>query len=127
MEAEVKNAPQDSCRHGYLGLLYAYLGRKEDALRLGRRGVELLPESKDRCFGPIPAGLLALTLTRVGEKDEALAAIERLLATPAALSPGVESGISQSELRLRWQWDPLRGDPRFQKILASAEPKTVYQ
>ncbi len=127
MEAEVKQVPRDAFRAGYLGLLYAYLGRKEEALRLGRRAVELLPESRDRCFGPIPSGLLALILARTGEKDESLALIERLLTTPAALSPAVDSGISQSELRLRWQWDPLRGDPRFERLLAGPEPKTVYR
>ena len=82
METEVRNVPLDAFRQAHLGLLYAYLGRKEDALRQGRRAVELLPESKDAYYGPGVAGLLALIYARTGEPDQALTLIERLLKTP---------------------------------------------
>ncbi len=125
MEAEALTFPLDPFRQAHLGLLYAYLGRKEDSLRLGHRAVELLPESKDAYFGPSLSGMLALIFARNGEPDQAMALIERLLKLPGPLSQVFEGSITRSDLRLRWQWDPLRKDPRFQKIVTSAEPKTV--
>jgi hypothetical protein len=73
--------------------------------------------------------MLALVYARTGETDQAIALIERLLTTPGAVltinSPNCY-GITLMDLRLRWEWDPLRNDPRFQKILAGPEPKTIY-
>lgn len=125
METEALAFPRDPFRQAQLGLLYAYLGRKEDSLRLGRRAVELLPESKDAYYGPSVSGLLALIYARNGEGGQAIALIERLLKLPGPLSPVFEGSITVSDLRLRWQWDPLRKDPRFHKILTGTEPKTV--
>ncbi len=127
MEAEVSNFPLDAFRHAQLGLLYGYLGRKEDALREGRRGVELLPESLDAYFGPNVSAYLALIYARSGEPDQALELIERLLVTAGPSTRVFEPSITFQELRLRWQWDPLRGNPRFQKLLQGLEPKTVYR
>ena len=125
MEAEALAFPRDAFRQGHLGLLYAYLGRKEDAIRLGRLAVELSPESKDAYYGPSVSGLLTLIYARTGEPDQALQLIERLLKLPGPVSPVFEGSITVNDLRLRWQWDPLRKDPRFQKIIAGAEPKTI--
>ncbi|MEY2531823.1 MAG: hypothetical protein QOI96_1908, partial [Verrucomicrobiota bacterium] len=125
VEAETLAVPLDPFRHAQLGLLYAYLGRKADALREGYRAIEILPESKDAFSGPRVAGLLALIFARTGELDQSITLIERLLTTPAAVDG--EGSITLSELRLRWQWDPLRENPRFQKLLAGPEPKTVYK
>ncbi|MEO7166974.1 MAG: tetratricopeptide repeat protein, partial [Chthoniobacterales bacterium] len=127
MESEVRDFPLDAFRHAQLGLLYAYLGRKEDALREGRRAVELLPESKDAYFGSDVSAYLALIYARSGEPDQALELIERLLVTAGPVTRVFEPSITFQELRLRWQWDPLRGNPRFQKLLAGPEPKTVYR
>jgi hypothetical protein len=77
-----------------------------------------VPESKDAVGGPGYASTLAGVYARTGEADQAIALIERLLSTP--------NGIVLAELRLSWEWDPLRNDPRFKKILAGPEPKTVY-
>ncbi|MEO7725510.1 MAG: hypothetical protein ABIU29_12635, partial [Chthoniobacterales bacterium] len=123
-EAEALAFPLDPSRHGQLGLLYAYLGRKEDALREGRRAIELRPESQDAYLSPTLSGMLAMIYARTGEPDQALALIEHLLTIPG---PWVfEGSMTLSDLRLRWQWDPLRNDPRFRKILAEPEPKTIY-
>ena len=122
---EAQASPQDAYRCAYLGLLYSYLGRNDDAIREGRRAVALLPESQDAIDGPDIACLLALILARTGHPDEAVSMIERLLITPAALD-NFEASITLPDLRMRWQWDPLRGDPRFQKILAGPEPRAVY-
>jgi tetratricopeptide (TPR) repeat protein len=130
LEAESAAVPFDSFRHSQLGLLYAYLGRKDDALREGRRAVELTPESRDHLVGPPFNGMLALICARVGEADQAMALIEHLLTVPAeagSFGANFEANLTLPDLRQRWQWDPLRDDPRFQKIIASPEPKTVYQ
>ena len=107
-------------------LLYAFLGRKADALREGRRAAELRPISRDVIEGAVAEAFLALIYARVGEPDQAIAQITRLLTIPFAVDYADES-ITLSDLRTRWEWDPLRGDPRFQKILAGPEPKTVYK
>jgi serine/threonine-protein kinase len=126
METAALAAPLEPFRHAWLGLLYAYLGRKEDALREGRRAVTLLPESKDAVYGPSLAGMLAVIYARTGESDQAIALIERLLTTPGAWAKAFDGNITLADLRLRWQWDPLRGDSRFQKIVTGPEPKTIF-
>jgi serine/threonine protein kinase/Flp pilus assembly protein TadD len=125
MEAETLAHPENELRHARLGLLYAYMGRKADAIREGKRAIELKPVSKDADAGVEQLCNLALIYARVGEPDQAISMIEKLLRTPGAVFFS-ETSISLWELRLRWEWDPLRSDPRFQKILAGAEPKTVY-
>ena len=127
MEAAVLSAPPEPFGHAWLGVLYAYLGRKEDALREGRRAVTLLPESTDAVYGPSLSGMLALIYARTGELDQAVALIERLLTTPGSRGKAFEGNITLTELRLRWQWDPLRSDRRFQKIIAGPEPETIFQ
>jgi TolB-like protein/Tfp pilus assembly protein PilF len=127
-EGDVRDHPDDCGSHSRLGIIYGYLGRKEDAIREGRRAVELCPESMDAVVGADCACQLALIYALTGEIDQALTLVERLLRTPGATSRGsfYDGGITQAELRLRWQWDPLRSNPRFQKILAGPEPKTIY-
>jgi TolB-like protein/predicted Ser/Thr protein kinase/Flp pilus assembly protein TadD len=98
-----------------LGLIDAGLGRKEEALREGRRAVELLPVEKDAINGPLMIEYLAMIAGWVGDKD---LACEQL---PIAIPP--PSPISYGQLKLLPFWDPLRGDPRFEKIVASLAPK----
>ena len=117
-EKNASDHPDDARFHAPLGLLYAYLGRKEDAIRESLRAVELVPESKDAQGGAAYADNLALVYARTGEIDRAITLIQRLLTTP--------NGIMFVQLRLSWEWDPLRSDPRFQKILEGPEPKTIY-
>ena len=126
MEAEVAGAPLDAFRHGHLGLLYAYMGRKEDALRQGRHAAELMPISKDGYDGTFIAALLALIYARTGEADQSLELLQRLLTTPGPVMPFYEASVTVSDLRTRWQWAPLRSDPRMQNLLAGPEPATVY-
>src|SRR5438477_762334 len=120
LETSVKEAPLSADRRANLGWLYAFMGRKDDAIREGRRAVELKPESKDAVDGAIMNCYLALIYARVGEKDLALSLIERLLKTPGAVD-SVDYSITLSDLKFRWEWDPLRGDPRFQNILAEKQ------
>jgi tetratricopeptide (TPR) repeat protein len=107
-------------------LLYAYLGRKDDALREAQRAAELLPISKDGYDGAFVSALVTLVYARAGEIDRAIESLQRLLTTPGPVMPFYEASITLAELRMRWQWAPLRNDPRLQKILASPEPATVY-
>ncbi len=125
LEKTVADSPQDAIRHAQLGLLYAFMGRKGDALREGQRAVELKPVARDVIEGAIAQVFQALIFARTGQSDEAISAIERLLTTPFAVDYSDDS-ITLSDLRTRWESDPLRNDPRFQKILASPEPKTIH-
>jgi Flp pilus assembly protein TadD len=125
MEAQVRDHPDDSQRRAHLGLLYAYLGRKEDAIRESRRAIDLRRERKDAVETPLRENNLAMVYALIGETDQAIALIERLLSAPGA-GWGDDPSMTLAELRLRWQWDPLRTDPRFKKILAGPEPKTAY-
>ncbi len=115
-EALVKEAPLSADRHANLGWLYAFMGRREDAIREGQRAVGLKPESKDAFDGAIMNCYLALIYARIWEKDLALPLIERLLKTPGAVD-SVDYSITLNDLKFRWEWDPLRGDPRFQKLI----------
>ena len=125
LEKTVADSPQDSTRHAQLGLLYAFMGRKEDALREARRAVELKPVARDVIEGAVAQAFQALIFARTGETDRAISEIERLLTTPFAVDYADDS-ITLSDLRTRWEWDPLRNNPRFQKILAGPEPKTIH-
>jgi len=98
-----------------LGMADAALGNKEEAIREGRRAVELTPVSKNAIAGPSLIECLALIDAWTGEKDLALHQLAVAVSTPGFLSYG--------ELRLHPYWDPLRGDPRFEKIVASLAPK----
>jgi tetratricopeptide (TPR) repeat protein len=115
-EASVEEAPLSADRHANLGWLYAFMGRKNEAIREGRRAVELKPESKDAVDGAIMNCYLALIYARVGEKDLAFPLIQRLLKTPGAVD-SVDYSITVNDLKYRWEWDPLRDDPRFQKLI----------
>ncbi len=126
IEKLVADSPQNGTRRAQLGLLYAFLGRKEDALREGKRATELTPITRDIIEGAVVEGFYALICARAGATDEAISQIERLLTTPFAVDYADES-ITLNDLRQRWEWDPLRNDPRFQKILAGPEPKTIYK
>ena len=97
-----------------LGLIDAALGRKEEALREGRRAVELVPVAKDAINGVHMIEYLAVIAAWTGEKD---LAFEQL--TIAARLP---SRVNYGQLKLHPFWDPLRGDPRFDKIIASLAP-----
>jgi serine/threonine-protein kinase len=98
-----------------LGLIDAALGRKEEALREGRRAVELLPVEKDSIKGALIVGYFAMIAAWLGDKDLACEQLATAIRYPGPLSYG--------ELRLLPLWDPLRDDPRFEKIVASLAPK----
>ena len=98
-----------------LGLIDAGLGRKEEALREGRRAVELLPVEKDAPEGVDMVKYLAMIAAWIGDKDFACEQLAVAIRGPSSLSYG--------QLKLMPLWDPLRGDPRFEQIVASLAPK----
>jgi tetratricopeptide (TPR) repeat protein len=120
-EASVKEAPENADRHASLGWLYAFMGRRDDAIHEGQRAVELKPESKDAVDGAIMNCYLALIYARVAEKDLAIPLIERLLKTPGAVD-SADYSITINDLKFRWEWDPIRSDPRFQKLISGNVP-----
>ena len=107
-EKALRESPDEASRHVTLGLILAGLGEKEAAIAEGKRAVELLPESQDAVDGPTITVALAQIYAWTGQSDQALQLLERSLSTP--------SGITVSSLRLDPIWDPLRSDPRFQKL-----------
>ena len=100
-------------RHVLRGLALAYLGRKEEAIREGERGVALDPMSKDAVDGPYDQHQLVRIYILVGEPEKALDQLEPLLKIPYYLSPGW--------LKIDPNFDPLRKNPRFQKLVAGAK------
>jgi tetratricopeptide (TPR) repeat protein len=117
-EEAVREAPATGIRHANLGLLYSFMDRKEDAIREGHRAVELEPDSKDAVNGPWMTGFLAMIYARVGEIDSALPLLEHLLTSPGPVDY-TNCCITYNDLRFRWQWDLVRSDPRFQKLLGA--------
>jgi TolB-like protein/Tfp pilus assembly protein PilF len=101
-----------------LGLIDAGLGRKEDALREGRRAVELVPLSKDAPNGALMIQFFAIICGWVGERDLAF----EQLAKAAALPGPIHNGVDYGRLRLHPFFDPLRSDPRFDRIVATLGP-----
>jgi TolB-like protein/tetratricopeptide (TPR) repeat protein len=112
-EEQLHSAPNDSQRHVDLGLALAYLGRKEEAIREGERGVALDPISKDARDGPYFQHQLARIYMLVGEPEKALDQLEPLLKIPYWLSP--------AWLKIDPNFDPLRKNPRFQQLVAGAK------
>jgi TolB-like protein/predicted Zn-dependent protease len=109
LESKIEERPEDARFHSSLGIAYAGLGRKEDAIREGRRAVELCPEGKEawRALNRLEA--LAQIYAMVGESDAAIEELEYLLSRPGEMS--------KSLLRLDPTWDPLRDHPRFKELL----------
>ena len=101
-----------------LGLIDAALGRKDLALDEGRRAIALMPLEKDVNNGSRVLQYFAITAAWAGDKELALQQLEAGLRAPAA-----SLMLSYGALKLLPFWDPLRGDPRFEKIVASFAPK----
>jgi serine/threonine-protein kinase len=115
VEKVVHEQPDYAQALSTLGMIDAALGHKEDAVREGRRSVELLPLTKDAMTGADLLTNLAIIYAWVGEKDLAIKQLREILRIPGPVCYG--------HLRLYPFWDPLRADPRFEKLLeGSKEP-----
>jgi serine/threonine-protein kinase len=111
----VRADPDDASKLCALALIDAELEQKEEALREGRRAVELLPVTKDALNGADILYFYAVICAWTGERDLAIERLETLAKIPA--------GVSYGDIRLDPFWDPLRGDPRFEKIVALLAPR----
>jgi len=109
LESKIEEQPGDERFHSSLGIAYAGLGRKEDAIREGKLAVELLPVTKDAWRGTLRVEDLARIYVMVGEFDAAIDQIEFLLSVPGVMSIPL--------LRLDPAWDPLRDHGRFKRLL----------
>jgi serine/threonine protein kinase/Tfp pilus assembly protein PilF len=118
-EKVVKAEPDFGPAWCALGLIDAGLGKKEEALREGRHAIELLPISKDSINGAHMVEYFAIIAAWVGEKG---LACEQLEETRRNFGGWL---VSYGELKLSPVWDPLRGDPRFEKIVTSLAPKEL--
>jgi tetratricopeptide (TPR) repeat protein len=112
-EEQLRAMPENAPRHAMLGLSLAYLGRKEEAIREGERGAALLPVARDNAIGPYLQHQLVRIYTLVNEPERALDRLEPLLKIPYYLSSGW--------LKIDPSFDPLRKNPRFQKLVAGAK------
>jgi TolB-like protein/tetratricopeptide (TPR) repeat protein len=109
LEHLLRETPDDFSLHSALGLCLAGVGRRDEAIREGRRAIELLPISKDAVYGHGSVLTLAEIYTMVGEPELACEQLETLLAMPSTISVPI--------LELDPRWLPLRGNPRFQALL----------
>ena len=109
VEADQTEWRDDAKTMVMLGMLQAMRGQKDEAVRSGRRAVELLPISKDAYDGPLMATKLAVIYAQVGEVDRAIELLIDLVKMP--------NGPTAGTLRVEPEWEPLRGDPRFEKLV----------
>jgi serine/threonine protein kinase/tetratricopeptide (TPR) repeat protein len=114
-EAQVRAQPDSPYRLAGLGIIDAGLGRKEEALREGRRAIELAPVEENSMHRAFALTGFALICAWVGESDLAITQLEDVVKMPG--------GPSYGALRLDPLWDPLRDDPRFENIVNSLAPK----
>ena len=110
LESQVKAQPDEASFHSQLGLVYAHLGRKDDAVREGETAVRLLPVSKEAYRGANLMTALAVIYATVGRRSDAIGRLEYLMSIPSL--------ISRPALRNDPRWTPLRGDPRFERLVA---------
>jgi TolB-like protein/Flp pilus assembly protein TadD len=110
LEEKISAGRNEPSLHAALGRAYAELDRRSDAVREGAKAIELRPVSQDAFDGTFYLYDFAEIQARIGNTDEALSAIRQLLDLSAGLM------MSPAILRLDPVWDPIRGDPRFQKL-----------
>src|SRR5438876_9784086 len=123
LEPFLKEEPENIALIGDLALINIGLGDKAAALTLLERAMAVIPVEKDALDGPIPIEILARVAARMGEPDRAIAALQKLLSlpynSPLALR---EVPLTPALLRLDPMFDPLRNDPRFQKLCEEKQP-----
>ncbi|MFL6519472.1 MAG: FlgO family outer membrane protein [Chthoniobacterales bacterium] len=110
VEDDLTRSPEDPKLMAMLGLVHAMRGRKDDAIAMGRRAVDLLPIARDAYDGPLLAAKMAAIYAHFGEADRALDLLTELVAVP--------NGPTSGTLRVEPEWNPIRDDPRFAKLLS---------
>ena len=123
LEPFLEEQPDNYVLIGDLALTNMGLGDKAAALNLSERGMAVLPLDKDVVDGPAPIEVLARVAARLGEPDRAIAALQKLLSIPSEGALASRVPLTPALLRLDPMFDPLRNDPRFQKLAELKGPK----
>jgi TolB-like protein/integral membrane sensor domain MASE1/class 3 adenylate cyclase/Tfp pilus assembly protein PilF len=123
LEPLLKEQPENYSLIEILALTNAGLGDKTAALALSEQAMATLRIETDALVGAVPIGIVARVAAQVGEPDRAIAALQKLLSIPCAVPLPENVPLTQALLRLDPMFDPLRRDPRFEKLVASPGPK----
>src|SRR5467141_2292728 len=124
LESFLKEQPDNYLLIGYLALTNMALGDKAAALTLSERAIAALPIEKDALDGPFSIEILARVAVGTGEPDRAIAALQKILSIPYGGAFGSNVPLTPALLRLDPMFDPLRNDPRFQKLVEDSASKT---
>jgi TolB-like protein/class 3 adenylate cyclase/Tfp pilus assembly protein PilF len=122
LDSFLKEQPENSSLIGYLALTNMGLGDKAAALALSERGIAALPIEKDAASGADPIEILARVAAQMGEPDRAIAALQQVLSIPNDGALERYTPLTPALLRLDPMFDPLRSDPRFQKLCEQKQP-----
>jgi TolB-like protein/class 3 adenylate cyclase/Tfp pilus assembly protein PilF len=127
LESFLKEQPENYSLIGDLALTNIGLGDKAVAFKLAERAISAISIEKDALEGPQPIEILARVAAQAGEPDRAIAALQKLLSIPYGGPLASNLPLTPALLRLDPMFDPLRNDPRFQKLAASPAPKDAKQ
>jgi tetratricopeptide (TPR) repeat protein len=122
LQQRYSDQPENSLLAMFLSRAYALIGEKDSALKTAERAILLLPRAKDAAWGPAYEENLALIQAMFGENNHAISSLTRLLQTPYNSYLYHPIPITPALLRLDPFWDPLRGDPAFQRLCEEKRP-----
>jgi serine/threonine-protein kinase len=125
LESFLKEQPENSQLIGDLALTNMSLGDKAAAFKLVERAMAAIPIEKDAVAGSRPLEILARVAAQAGEPDRAIVVLQKILSIPCYGALAENIPLTAALLRLDPMFDPLRNDPRFQKLAESAAPKTA--
>ena len=123
LEPFLKEQPENFVLLGDLALTNTALGDNAAALTLAERAIAMMPIEKDALLGPRPLDILARVAARIGDPDRSIATLTKLLSIPYEAPLAANPPLTPALLRLDPMFEPLRKDPRFQKLIAASAPK----